>query len=272
MAKKVKKVILKKLQPQINLPTEKTQPATRAKDYILCFYGPPGVGKTTFVDGLAQKTLFISTDRGTRFFTALREEIDDLDGLLAVLKALESPGAPKYDIICLDHADDICGMVEDHVCEKLEIESLGEAGWGAGWKAYKKAIDAIVHRILRLDVGLVIICHETIKTIRTRVIETERVMPDLSKSAWKVIIPKCDIVGYCGFKIVKRRGEKQEIRVLETEPREELYCKDRTDRGKPTNRTFNLLDSKEFMNSFLIKGVTKNGESKKKKVNKRKKR
>jgi len=259
--KKTKKKIQKKVTTAaIELPTTKSIPAVMVNEYIQLFYGPPGVGKTTFVNAMADKVLFISTDRGTRFLSSLRMEINDFQDFLDLLKVLEKkPTKDMYDIIALDHIDDICGMIEDHICVALGIDALGDVGYGGGWKAYKKAINAVIQRLLRLDTGLVFIAHETIKTIRTKVLDTERIMPDLPKSAWKIIIPKCDIVGYCGFRVVKRAGKKQEIRILETAPREELYCKDRTSRVQPELGYISLSGS-EFKSSFNKEGVKKHGK------------
>ena len=259
--KKSKKKVIK-TKAKVILPTTKTIPAVKVTEYIQMFYGPPGVGKTTFVNGLAERVLFVSTDRGTRFLSSLRMEINNFQDFLDLFKVLEKTTVKNmYDIIALDHVDDICGMIEDHICEKLGIDALGDIGYGSGWKAYKKAINAVIQRLLRLDTGLVFIAHETIKTIRTKVLETERIMPDLPKSAWKIIIPKCDIVGYCGFRVVKRAGKKQEIRILETTPREELYCKDRTSRVQPELGYISLSGS-EFRASF-DKGAKKHGKRKK---------
>lgn len=267
MPKTKKKTVKKTSKSAMVLPTIKSIPAVKVTEYIQMFYGPPGVGKTTFVNALAEKVLFVSTDRGTRFLSTLRAEINDFQDFLDLLKALEKITAKDmYDIIALDHIDDVCGMIEDHICEKLGIDALGDVGYGGGWKAYKKAINAVIQRLLRLDTGLVFIAHETIKTIRTKVMETERIMPDLPKSAWKIIIPKCDIVGYCGFRVVKRAGKKREIRILETTPREELYCKDRTSRVQPELGYISLSGS-EFKSSFN-EGAKKHGKKAKRKKRK----
>lgn len=267
MPKTKKKTVKKTSKSAMVLPTIKSIPAVKVTEYIQMFYGPPGVGKTTFVNALAEKVLFVSTDRGTRFLSTLRAEINDFQDFLDLLKALEKITAKDmYDIIALDHIDDVCGMIEDHICEKLGIDALGDVGYGGGWKAYKKAINAVIQRLLRLDTGLVFIAHETIKTIRTKVMETERIMPDLPKSAWKIIIPKCDIVGYCGFRVVKRAGKKREIRILETTPREELYCKDRTSRVQPELGYISLSGS-EFKSSFN-EGAVKHGKKAKRKKRK----
>lgn len=220
--------------PKRVLPTVKTIIAQKPTEHIMCFFGPPGIGKTTFVDSLADNVLFLSSDRGTRFFKGLREEVNDYPDYLEVLDSLDAVADNlPYDIVCIDHMDDMASAAEDYVLDKLGIEALGDAGYGKGWKAYKKAMLRIVSRLKALDVGIVFICHETIKTVKTRAIETDRTMPGLSKSAWNVIIPLCDLVGYMGFRRIKTKAGKKEVHTLQTAPTEAIYCKDRTRRSKP---------------------------------------
>jgi phage nucleotide-binding protein len=238
------------------LPTSPSSVATEFKDYITMFYGPPGVGKTTFVNGIANgRVLFLSTDRGTRFLNTMRKECTtwaDFEKWVTKLEAMENV-RDHYDLVCIDHADDMMNMLEDDVCAKLRIEALGDAGYGKGWKAYKQNITRFLQRLMKLNLGIVFICHETIKTVKTRNIELERTMPHLSKSAWNALVPLADIIGYCGFRYVKgdaTKGTKGgEIRILQTTPMESLYAKDRTSRNRPANGV-EMLDGEKFMATF----------------------
>lgn len=261
-----KATIRRKPTPELELPTSKTVKAQNTQDHIMLVYGPPGVGKTTFVNDLADRVLFISTDRGTRTLSATSQECGDWSEVDDVLTALENGQSEHYDIVALDHIDDLALMAETAVCEELKIESLGDAGFAKGWTGYKKKLHSLFARLRRLDLGIVAVCHETFKTVRTRVSETERTMPDMSKSAWKVIVPLADVVIYCGFELVGKGSSKKEQRIIITQPTEALYAKDRTNRNVPAGTE--LLDGSAFMKTFSESPTPR--RTKKKSVSKKK--
>lgn len=233
------------------LPTEPSKSAVSLKDYIIMFFGPPGVGKTTIVNELADRVLFLSTDRGTRFMSAMRLECLDWNQCKARVKALGNGNAKKlYDIIAVDHVDDIANMAEQWVLRELGIRSLADEKWGKGWSMLKKELNTFVTDLKRLDVGIVFISHEITKTVKVNGLEIDKCMPDISKQSWKIIVPLADLVGYCTFRRVKGDdGKAKEIRVLETTPRLDLYCKDRTDRKRP-DRDWEPLDGRKFVKTF----------------------
>jgi Cdc6-like AAA superfamily ATPase len=227
-------------------------PATQWKDYITMFYGPPGVGKTTFVNSMGERVLFLSTDRGTRFLSTMRVDCNSWEHFLAAQQTIASKGKGHYDVVCIDHVDDMSLMCENYVCQQLGIVSLADAGFGKGFSQYRKTILSFVQDLMRLNTGVCFICHEVIKTVKVRSIELQRTMPELSKSAWKVVVPLADLIGYCGFRTVRntQTGKIQEIRVLETIPREALYLKDRTRRTKPLETGYEPLDGDTFVRTF----------------------
>lgn len=271
-----KKVVKKKAPAKkyITLPTESTYKAMDINDHITLFYGPPGVGKTTFVKALAEDDiLFISTDRGTRSLKAKCWEVNSYEDVLDVLDALERPGAPKYGMICIDHVDDFSTMAEDSVLEEFKIQSLGDQKWGGGWKALKKRIHSVIQRLKALESGIVFICHEELKTMQIHGLDRDVIRPGLNKTAWNVIIPLTDLVGYCGFKDLKVAGKRKEMRVIFTQPTQSVYAKDRTRRTKP-EKDYEILDGAKFRSSFDMseKPRRKPNGTKKKVIKKRSRR
>lgn len=243
------------------LPTSKSIIAQSLSDLIIGFYGPPGVGKTTFANGLGEKVFFISTDRGTRNQAAYRMEANTWKKALRILEALEAEDAMHYDFIAIDHVSDWANMCEDYVCDKLGVESLSDEtlAWGKGWKDFKSELRSFIGRVLALNSGIIFIAHEAVKKIKTRGIELDRTQPDLGKTSWNILIPICDIFGYCGIKNVKKEGGgRKEVRYITTEPTETTYAKDRSRRVKPDKGEREPLDPQVFSETF--KEVTDNGQ------------
>lgn len=234
----------------LELPEVATSQRADPKEEIMMFYGPPGVGKTTFVNQMAERVLFLSTDRGTKHMKAMRVACNTWLDFLKALDALEKKST-KYEVICIDHVDDWALAAEMYVCKKMGIDSLGDAGFAKGWRAFQATLAQYVGRLKALGTGIVFIAHETIRTVKSRSIEVDRTMPEMGKQAWKCIVPLVSIVGYCGFTRVKTAtGKFVEKRTLVTQPREDLYAKDRTNRARPA---FEELDGAAFMKTFASK-------------------
>lgn len=232
------------------LPQDKSTVPMGVTDHIMMFYGPPGVGKTTFVNGLGDRVLFISTDRGSRTMDAFRIECTSYNDVMAAIEALQT-GSPKYDFVVLDHLDDVARWTEEHVCEMLGIDALADAEWGKGWSEFAKKFGAVITGLKRIrDSGIGFIAHESIKTIRANGIEKEVIMPEIAKRTFKLVVPLCDLVGYCTFKRVKSEatGKMVDKRILMTQPDGHVYCKDRTNRKRPTG--LELLDGRSFVSTF----------------------
>lgn len=232
------------------MPTKPTKDKSAFKQSLSLFYGAPGVGKTTFVNDLTkQKVLFISTDRGTKYLDTMRVECNGWGQLETILTALKK-NSTAYDFICVDHIDDICNMAEVATCEEMNIESLGDADWGKAWKQYETKLRSLVQSLLGLKLGLIFIAHSVIRPIKNRSIEIDTTMPALSKAAGRVIMPMLDIIGHISVRSFKtKEGKRTEKHIIQTQPKEELYCKDRTDRKK-AKQDYEILDADAFLATF----------------------
>lgn len=236
------------------LPSVPTKRGVDFKDYIHLFFGQPGVGKTTFVNSLRDDILFLSTDRGTRFLETMAVECnhwrDFEKALIALEKLHEKGGKMPYSAVAIDHIADWASQGESAILEELQIKALTDAGYGKGWSMYKKLLERFVQRLRALDLGIIFIAHEEIRTTKVRGIDVDKCQPKMSKQAWDVVIPLCDLVGYCEMRRVKKGKKAVQIRTLTTSLRDELYVKDRTNRSQPEARDYIELDAQKFMSSF----------------------
>lgn len=231
-------------------------------DYLVMVYGPPGIGKTTFINELyLGEVLFISTDRGTRTIKTNREEAHSYEDFQDVLHTLTQQRSKyNYRCVCIDHVDDMSDVFEAHVCTQLKIDSLTDAGFGKGYKLFRQEIQKYTQGLLRLGYAVAYVAHEEVKLVKTRSIELNRTMPSMSKSSARVIIPMVDLMGYCGFKTLKLpEGGHEEVRTIDTRPREDQQAKDRTVRNKPA--TFEYLDGTSFRETFNTTGDATHGQS-----------
>lgn len=226
------------------LPTKPTVQARGFLDLISLFYSAPGVGKSTFVNGLAKRVFFLSTDRGTRNIKTMRAEVFSWKGCLKVLDQLEDDDAPHYDIICIDHVADWSTWAEDYTCKRLNVESLTDKSlpWGKGWREYKKEIRQYIQRIMAMNTAVVFTAHEVIKTVKERGLEKDQRMPNLGKSAWDLLIPSIDIVGFAYM-------GKKDKRYLQTQPNSSIYAKDRS-RRKQDEDNRGPFDPEVFLSTF----------------------
>jgi hypothetical protein len=246
----------------VDLPKEKSQPATDLTDYLMMIYGPPGVGKSTFVNAMYPDCLFVSTDRGTRFLERYSVEVynwEDVGSLIAKLKKNKSL-VNRYGAFAVDHIQDAFQYCEDWVCDELGVDTPGDAAWGAGWNMLKKQFGGFLKDLLSFGKPVIFVAHEDIRTIKTRTSEFDRIMPSMTKTARKLLWPLVDICGYAGYSYVRvGRKEKEERRTIRFQPREDVEAKDRPGRCplEPIS-----LDGRKFLQLFNEGRRTTNGKKK----------
>lgn len=160
----------------MTLPTEKSKPGLRLSTAKALLYGPPKIGKSTFVAELAaDHTLFLPCEPGLGALEVYAEDVRDWATFRRVVDDLASdPG--RFRIVAVDTVDELYRMCTDHVCQKLGIEHPADAEYGKGWAAVADEFRLRVGKLANLGLGVWFISHakdvEVKKKVGTKTVTT----------------------------------------------------------------------------------------------------
>jgi GTPase SAR1 family protein len=194
-------------------------------------YGAPGIGKSTLFSKFPN-ALFLYTDPGLTFISALKQPINKWTEFKDALKELVAQPKPAYGIIVVDTIDVLWTQCVEYVCRARGIEHESDEQWGKAYAIIEREFKIPIQQLCMLKsrgCGVAFISHATEIEVRGRIIKTSKVVPTLNKKARSIVMPLCDVIGYCGFSL----NTKQDIdlaspRYLFFKPDETLEAKDRT--------------------------------------------
>ena len=257
MKKKVKlgiKVAIK------TLPTAKRK-ISAADSFTLFLYGPEGIGKTTFASK-ADDPLIIATEAGYKFVEAYVEETSTWEEFVATIDAIEvawrdDPDGFRYGALAVDTVDNAFALCQSFVCTKLGIDHPSDEEWGKGYQAVSTEFTHQMTRLALIDKQLILISHEKTIEVKGRVLKTMKIVPTLSSTGRRVILPMVDIIGHCGYRM-GADGEATSERVIEFNPSETMEAKDRTGL-LPKVLPLNYTAFRQYLNGEKVKAVKGSG-------------
>ena len=184
------------------------QPVTINKDlkgkYIL-IYGQPKIGKTTLAAQFPRNLLLAFEPGYNALNNKMVQPITKWAEFKTVLRQLERPEVKeKFDTITIDTADIAWDYCEKYICSSNINEqtgetpkTIGEIPWGKGYDLCKKEFDGALRQIAMAGYGLVIISHETTRTIKTESgQEFQKIMPTLAERPKLIVNRLVDIIAY----------------------------------------------------------------------------
>lgn len=148
------------------LPTKLSVPRRELQDYVVFLYGPPKIGKTTFASCFPE-TFFIMCEPGGHALRIYKKEPKNWKGVLAYIDLLEE-GNHSFKTVVLDTVDSAFQMCQKHVMEKNAVEHPSDLEWGKGWSLVETAWTMGIQRLMRLDMGLVLLSHAREKEVKER--------------------------------------------------------------------------------------------------------
>lgn len=152
-----------------------------------------------------------------------RSVIDQLDKLITALQTEKH----SYETVVLDVIDDIVVMIEQYICDKEGVETLGDIPYGKGYAAFTNIFQSLVIELKSLPMNVIYISRNASKMEG----QTEIEIPSLKEKHQNIVNGNCDLSIQC-----KKVG-KNYIRVAKA--RRKDYMRDQVDDPK----ILKILDS-----------------------------
>lgn len=145
-----------------------------------------------------------------------RSVVDQLDKLITALQTEKH----SYETVVIDVIDDIVVMIEQYICDKEDVETIGDIPYGKGYAAFTNIFQQLVIELKSLPMNVIYISRNATKMEGNTEIE----IPSLKEKHQNIVNGNCDLSIQC-----KKVG-KNYIRVAKA--RRKDYMRDQVDDEK----------------------------------------
>ena len=129
--------------------------------------------------------------------------IDQLDSVITELQTTNH----GFETIVLDVIDDIVIMIEQYICDKYDVETIGDVGYGKGYAAFTNIFQQLVIELKALPLNVIYISRILTKLENNVEID----MPSLKEKHQNIVNGNCDLsiqakkIGKNYIRVVKAR-------------------------------------------------------------------
>ncbi len=208
------------------LPPNKPQvPKDTPRNFFI--YGPTMGGKS-FLASQFPNALIFNTDGNAEANTVpsvqlrnikdkngkiTRSVVEQLDKLITALQTEKH----TYETVVIDVIDDVVVMIEQTICDRENVETIGDIPYGKGYAAFKNMFQQLVIELKTLPMNVIYISRNASKMEG----QTEIDIPSLAEKHQNIVNGNCDLIIQC-----KKVG-KNYIRVVKA--RRKDYMRDQVD-------------------------------------------
>lgn len=145
-----------------------------------------------------------------------RSVVDQLDKLITALQTEKH----SYETVVIDVIDDIVVMIDQYICDKEDVETIGDIPYGKGYAAFTNIFQQLIIELKSLPMNVIYISRNATKMEGNTEIE----IPSLKEKHQNIVNGNCDLSIQC-----KKVG-KNYIRVAKA--RRKDYMRDQVDDEK----------------------------------------
>ena len=211
----------------IKLPKEKTIEGYTLSAIRALFFGPWGIGKSTFCSKF-KNAIFIGTEKGLKGLDVHKLYVHNWEEFLEVVDKLLNT-SHDFETVVIDTIDNAVKFCTIYSCDKYKVDHPSDMKWGKGWELFQREFETPILKLSVSDYGLIFTSHEKESEITKKGnIKILKIGPSFSNQARKIIGPFVDIIGHCYVDEIEVDGKIKERRYIEFEPTPYVEVKDRT--------------------------------------------
>lgn len=197
--KGISNVVSKKENVPVNveLPDNLSKPLKNLSELAIVIYGNTGIGKSTLCRHFGKPFYFRFEPSSKWHSTFQSPVITHWNTALAYLRAAEN-NLKGFTTMVLDTAGPCYDRCLEGVCERLSISHPGKVkDYGASWKEVQKEFHQFHSRLASLNIGLIVVAHETTDDIETMEGKKKNmIIPHFSGWCMDFYKRWVDIIGY----------------------------------------------------------------------------
>lgn len=196
------------------LPSSMSTPSSSIGDYTWLIYGEKKIGKTSLSSQFpnALSIMFEAGGKALKMFqiamptwAKFKQTIDKL-----------SEEQHEFQTLVLDTGAIAFDRCMEYVCEKSEMVHPSDEGYGKGWDKVKKEFQGTCLRAMSLELGTVILAHDTLREVETRSgRKYQQIQPALSGQAEAFFAGVIDTIAYYHYegnqRFLQIRGDEKVI-------------------------------------------------------------
>lgn len=197
------------------------------RGYCVFFYGDGKTGKTTTATKFPNHLLAAFEKGYNAIPGAMAQPLNSWSEFKKLLRQLKNEAVKaKFETIIVDTADIAYDYCEKYICSNavrpdgsVGVDSIGDIGYGKGFKMAAKEFDEALRSILQMGYGLVIISHAQDKTFKDQNgNEYNQIVPTLDNKPRNIVNRMADIIGYART-VESDTGEKSTKLFMRGTPR-----------------------------------------------------